>query len=93
MVPMGALLKALLVNSAQRMKGLEANAHNQKYGVSYPNFDQGFGTVALQYAVHFEVRGEERGGEQCGGGEAARKEASTEIYVCMRRKEGRQAGI
>lgn len=56
MVPMGALLKAVIVNSAQCMEGPEANAHNKKYGISFPNFDQGFGTVALKYAVPFEVR-------------------------------------
>lgn len=56
MVPMGALLKAMLVNSAQRMADAEANAHNAKYGISYPNFDQGFGAVALKYATYFEVR-------------------------------------
>ena len=56
MIPMGALLKAVLVNSAQRMLGYEANKHNGVYGISYPNVDQGWGAVALNYATYFEVR-------------------------------------
>lgn len=55
MTPMGALLKAVLVNSAQRMRGEEANKHNALYGISYPNVDQGWGAVALKYATYFDV--------------------------------------
>jgi len=41
--PMGALLKGMLVASAQRLRGSEAN----RQGSSYPNFDQGHGLVVL----------------------------------------------
>ncbi|GMH52978.1 hypothetical protein TL16_g01349 [Triparma laevis f. inornata] len=48
--PMGALLKAVIVNSAQRLTGANANAQ----GTGYPNMDQGFGIVELDATLNFD---------------------------------------
>lgn len=40
MEPMGALIKAVLINSARKLTGSEANLHNRPGKPTYPNFDQ-----------------------------------------------------
>jgi len=52
-VPMGALLKAVLINSALQMTGPEATKHNTQY-IKYPNYDQGYGMVAAKMATNFQ---------------------------------------
>lgn len=52
-VPMGALLKAVLINSALQMTGPEATKHNTQW-IRYPNYDQGFGRVAAKFATYFQ---------------------------------------
>ncbi len=47
--PSGPLLKATLINAAQRMTGSGAERNN----VTWPNMDQGFGYVVLDNALHF----------------------------------------
>ncbi len=45
----GPLRKALLINSAQRMTGVDA----ERSGVTWPNMDQGWGYVVLDNALYF----------------------------------------
>ena len=52
-IPMGALLKAVLINSALQMTGPEATKHNTRY-IKYPNYDQGYGIVAAKFATYFQ---------------------------------------
>jgi hypothetical protein len=56
--PMGALLKAVLINGAQRLAGSKANWQDAKTstdGVSnWPNHDQGHGIVELDYTLNFK---------------------------------------
>lgn len=52
-VPMGALLKAVLINSALQMTGPEATKHNTHY-IKFPNYDQGYGMVAAKMATYFQ---------------------------------------
>jgi hypothetical protein len=54
--PSNALLKAMLINSADEMLG--SNAHNTPYnGMAYPNCDQGWGRVKLDNALYFDGDG------------------------------------
>jgi len=53
-VPMGALLKAVLINSALQMTGPEATKHNTQHINSIPNYDQGYGMVAAKMATYFQ---------------------------------------
>ncbi len=48
--PSGPLMKAMLINSAQRMTDAATAERN---GVSWPNMDQGWGFVVLDNALHF----------------------------------------
>ncbi|EKU23240.1 subtilisin-like serine peptidase [Nannochloropsis gaditana CCMP526] len=52
-VPMGALLKAMLINSALPMTGPEATKHNTRF-IQYPNYDQGYGLVAAKFVTYFQ---------------------------------------
>jgi len=40
MTPMGALIKAILINSAQQIGGKQGNLFNTRSKKTYPNFDQ-----------------------------------------------------
>jgi hypothetical protein len=54
---MGALLKAVLINGAQRLTGSEAN----KQGSGWPNMDQGHGIVELDATLNFHDVFKEQG--------------------------------
>jgi hypothetical protein len=55
--PMGALLKAVLINSGQRLSGSMANWQNSGNNAgqfnNYPNYDQGHGIVELDATLNF----------------------------------------
>ena len=48
--PSGALIKAMLINTAQQMTGTGA----QQGGISWPNTDQGYGQVVLENSLYFD---------------------------------------
>jgi len=64
--PMGALLKAVLINSAQKLDGTQyANWQNSGNNAgphtNWPNHDQGHGIVELDYTLNFNDAFKEQG--------------------------------
>lgn len=57
--PMGALIKAVLINSGQKLTGSKANYQGSKY----PNMDQGHGIVELDATLDFNDLPEDRSGQ------------------------------
>jgi len=52
LVPSSALMRGMLINTAQEMTGTDA--HNNPYnGMNYPNCDQGWGRIVLDNALYF----------------------------------------